>query len=210
MSEPKTKCTNCGREILVVTAQRNAGLCGPCKNDVDHPRVPYVYQQPDPVSRGELDNMIISKPADFVIEALFDPACDKVNFRPDEMTEGDEIVYTVWTFLGEVCNGGIQQYLGNQSGDWAHRCGPSLRKIGASHYAEIIEAALNRFTTKGSLPRAAWEDELYAFWKTSQDPHKEFDDRFYSYYFKNKQELEGLLYAYICANRDVFAPFGVG
>lgn len=210
MTEPKTNCTTCGREILVATADRNGGLCGPCRKNVNRPRTQYVYKQPPPVSRGELDEYIISKPAAFIIEALFDPACDKVNFRPDEMTEGDEIVYTVWTFLGEVCNGGIQQYLGNQSGGWAHRCGPSLRKIAASHYAEIIEAALSSFTTKGALPRTAWENDLDAFEDGKYDPFEKFDERFFAFYHANKSELTDRLYLYICANRDVFAPFGVG
>lgn len=109
MSEPRTKCTTCGCDILARTAERNGGLCTPCKNNVDHPPVKYVYEPSLPLSRAELDDLVISKPADFVIEALFDPACDKVNFRPHEMTEGDEIVYTVWTLLGEVCNGGFTQ-----------------------------------------------------------------------------------------------------
>jgi hypothetical protein len=31
MPEPKVKCTRCGTEILPATAQRNDGLCAPCK-----------------------------------------------------------------------------------------------------------------------------------------------------------------------------------
>ena len=33
MSEAKTKCTKCGVEILIVTAERTGGLCVPCRED---------------------------------------------------------------------------------------------------------------------------------------------------------------------------------
>lgn len=37
MSEPNTKCVNCGVEILQATAQFTDGLCMPCKNGRPRP-----------------------------------------------------------------------------------------------------------------------------------------------------------------------------
>lgn len=142
-----------------------------------------------------------------MIDALFYPACDKVNFRPSEMTEGDIIVYTIWTFLGETCNGGIIQYLTNQSGAWAHHCGPSLRQIGADKYADIIEECIRTFTDAESAQDPKWESDLDAYCDDQDEPFEDIDNRFWDLYNANKDELPDMLYKYICDNRELFAPF---
>lgn len=208
MSEPKTNCSSCGASILQRTADRNVGLCAPCHRKATWPPPEDVFTPVAPVSRGTLDDLIIKHPRDVVIGALFEPACDKVNFRPSEMTEGDIIVYTIWTFLGETNNGGIIQYLTNQSGGWAHHCGPSLRRVGAAKYATIIEQCIAQFTTAKSAQDPKWDEDLYAFWDVNPgDPFEEIEAPFWSF---DDEELPDLLHNYICKNRDLFAPFTMG
>ncbi len=210
MSEPKTNCSSCGCQIPQRTADRNGGLCAPCHRKATSPPPPEeVFKPVPPVTRAALDDAIIQHQRDAVIDILFDPACDKVNFRPAEMTEGDIIVYTIWTFLGETCNGGIIQYLTNQSGGWAHHCGPSLRQIGADKYADIIEECIQEFTDAETAQDPHWESDLYAYWAEHEETF-EAEDRFWEFYFANKDELPDLLYRFICGNRDLFAPFTIG
>jgi hypothetical protein len=210
MDEPKTTCSSCGREILQSTADRNGGLCAPCHREANAPPPRDDFFTPVPaVSRAMLDDLIISQPRHVVIDVLFDPACDKVNFRPGEMTEGDIIVYTVWTFLGETENGGIIQYLTNQSGGWAHECGPSLRKIGGDKYAEIIEECIRAFTDAESAQDEKWKSDLDAYWDGRHEPFEEIQQRFWDFYNTNEKELIDMLYDYICENRDLFAPFTI-
>ena len=210
MNEPKSICSSCGCQILQGTADRNGGLCAPCHRKATSPPVEDVVTPVPPVSRALLDDLIILHPCDAVIDALFNPACDKVNFRPTEMTGGDIIVYTIWTFLGETCNGGIIQYLTNQSGGWAHHCGPSLRQIGADKYADIIEECIRAFTDAETAQDSKWESDLDAYWDDHDEPFEDIEDRFWEFYHANADELIDLLYNYICQNRDLFAPFTVG
>lgn len=210
MDEPKTTCSACRREILQSTADRNGGLCAPCHREANAPPARADFFTPvPPVSRAVLDDLIVSQPPHVVIDMLFNPACDKVNFRPNEMTEGDIIVYTVWTFLGETCNGGIRQYLTNQSRGWAHECGPSLRKIGADKYADIIETCIKAFTDAKSADDAKWESDLEAYEANHDEPFGKIDKHFSEFYWANEEELIDLLFDYICENRDVFAPFRI-
>jgi hypothetical protein len=207
MSEPKTNCSSCGCQILQSTADRNGGLCAPCHRKATSPPAEEIITPIPPVSRSALDDLIIQHPRDAVIDALFYPASDKVNFRPSKMTEGDIIVYTIWTFLGETCNGGIIQYLTNQSGGWAHLCGPSLREIGADKYADIIEECIRTFTNAESPQDPKWESDLDAYSDDQEEPFEGIESRFWNLYHANKDELPDALYKYICDNREVFAPF---
>lgn len=120
------------------------------------------------------------------------------------MTDGDIIVYTVWTFLGETYNGGIIQYLTNQSGGWAHFCANSLRQIGAAKYAEVIEEYIAAFTDKDTP--AEWEKDLHAYWEKHGEPFETIEKNFWNLYQKNEQELPTLLSNYIKQHPDLFAP----
>jgi hypothetical protein len=207
MAEPKAKCTECGVEFLQATAARTGGVCMKCKTaaELKERFADLEDEKPvPPLSRQRLDILIATAGSHELIDALFDPACDKVNFRPDEMTEGDIIVYTIWTFLGETCNGGFIQYLTNQSGGWAHFCGKSLRCIGADAYANPIEKCIAAFTTKDTP--SEWEDDLDAYWDKHDEPFEDIEDEFWKLYNADKNELVESLARYIKEHPDLFAP----
>jgi len=44
MTEAKTKCTACGAEILMATAERTGGLCMPCKQGIPRPVILSVHE----------------------------------------------------------------------------------------------------------------------------------------------------------------------
>ncbi len=211
MAEPKTTCPNCGVEFLQATAARTGGTCMKCKNAAElETRLSETptYQPVQPLSPWQLDELIRTATPNDLIDALFDPACDKVNFSPDQMTEGDIIVYTVCTYHGETLNGGFRQYLFNQSREWAHRCGASLRKIGAEKYAEPIERCIAMFTDKPTPDE--WEADLQRYLDEHDEPFDEVEAPFWELYRADKDELMNLLAAYIAANPEVFAALQGG
>jgi hypothetical protein len=159
-----------------------------------------------PISRADLDFLIGKASAHDLIDALFQPACDKVNFRPDEMNDGDIIVYTIWTVLGETGNGGFLQYLTNQSGEWAHYCGSSLRSIGAEAYARPIEKCIATFTDKDTP--SEWEEDLDQYLEDCEEPvpFEDLEDEFWNMYEVDNNELVGLLTGYITKHPELFAP----
>ncbi|MGD9646478.1 MAG: DUF4375 domain-containing protein [Pirellulales bacterium] len=206
MAEPKTRCPICGVEFLQATAARTGGICMKCKKAVELEarlaQMP-IYQPAQPLTPWQLDELIRTATPTELIDALFDPACDKVNFSPDQMTEGDIIVYTVCTYHGETLNGGFRQYLVNQSRLWAHRCGESLRRIGAEKYAAPIEKCIATFTKKRTPE--AWEADLQRYLDEHDEPFEEIEAPFWELYRADKNELMNLLADYIAKHPDVFA-----
>lgn len=154
-----------------------------------------------PVSMVHLNALIASHQMDRAIDALFDAAYDKVSFRPGEMTSGDILVYNISTFVGEVANGGVTQYILNESGRWAPHLLQSLYTIGADVYAGIWEECLAVFAV-GKEPDE-WEDAIFDL--DEDDPFHAQETRFFELYHANKRELIELLYAYICEHRELFA-----
>ena len=71
-----------------------------------------------PMHTFELQKMIESHEPQAVIDALFDHAYHAKDWETshDVLTKGDRMVMSVSTFLGEICNGGFDQYFWNAAG----------------------------------------------------------------------------------------------
>ena len=194
MTEPKTICPNCGVEFLQSTAVRTGGVCMKCKKAAEiearRAQMP-VYQPAQPMSLWELDELIRSATPTKLIDTLFELAHDRATFYPEQLTVGDIIIYTVCTYHGETLNGGFNQYLMNPSRRWAHRCGESLRKIGAEKYAEPIEKCIALFTDKPTP--VEWEADLQRYLDEHDEPFDEVEAPFWELYRANKDELMNLL-----------------
>jgi DNA-directed RNA polymerase subunit RPC12/RpoP len=207
MAEPKARCPECGAEFLQATATITGGLCMKCKRTAELKEEFANYREPEPVppvSRRQLDLLLATASPRDLIDALFEPAADKVNFRPFEMTEGDIIIYTIWTFLGETLNGGFIQYLTNQSGQWAHYCGKALRCIGAEAYALPMERCIAAFTTEETA--FDWESDLEAYCDEHDDRFEEMEEEFWTLFRRDQDELPRILAGYIKDHPDLFAP----
>ncbi len=209
MSEQTTECVSCGGTISQTTADRNGGLCSLCSRSVSPSPDARTVTPKRPVSRATVDDLILTRRIRTVLSLLFSNARDKANFRPSQMTEGDIIVYSVLSFRNEIRDGGIIQYLSNESGAWAHQCGPSLRTIGAHQYADIIEASIREFTDAASPSDPTWSNDLEAYRRSNSEAFQLTNRMIWDLQDANKDELQNLLYAYICENRDVFASFNV-
>jgi hypothetical protein len=207
MSAEQTNCKSCGRPIRQQTADKTGGICRICERDARY-GPPRRWVPPPRLSDADLTDLIITNQPDSVIDYLFEVAVGKM-VENKELTAGDIVVYTVWTFLGETCNGGFMQYLTNDSGEYAHLCGASLRAIGTERYATIIEACIREFTAAASPRDPQWKADLDAYWDANpHDPFKDVESRFWGLYSADKEELTNLLFTYIREHREEFAlPF---
>lgn len=60
------------------------------------------------------------------------------------------VLVCVWALLGEVGNGGLDQWLFNSSGDWARQTLDSLKALGANDAAALVRRAMAVFP--GGVP----------------------------------------------------------
>src|SRR5262245_27439751 len=80
-----------------------------------------------------------------VCHAVFNEAHDKWSEEGRESINTSQLtVLCVETFFGEVCNGGLPQFLSNESGRNASFAPNALRRVGLAAYAVILEEALKR------------------------------------------------------------------
>lgn len=147
--------------------------------------------------------------AEAATHRVFDQAYGKwISDGADALTVGELTVYCVETTFSEVCNGGIAQYLGNESGQLAKYCPDAL--VGLDEYAKIIEEALRRCECKlldGQIddddPRAPWID--WTLLDTNHyDPFDDLERRFFDRYFSDKTEFRRKLFQYITEHDSEF------
>lgn len=67
------------------------------------------------------------------------------NIGYNKLNDSEKIFVCVWSFAGEVENGGFEQWLYNTSGDWAKDTSQSFIAIKATTTAALIENALKLF-----------------------------------------------------------------
>jgi hypothetical protein len=142
---------------------------------------------------------------------IFDKASDIWQLEdPDTLTEGQITVICVETFFGEVCNGGIVQYLDNIAGEWAFRGVDSLQRVGLPAYADILKRALH-LHHPAPIPtdRKTWLLELEALRDTHlsdsfEDDYDSYDREFFALYHRNRTEFRDRLFSYIVQNEDEF------
>ena len=208
MSEFKTECKTCIRKILQRTFGKYHGMCVPCYREVNSSGGIHLDVQLDaPLSSAALDYLIIASPINAVIETLFLFAFRNI-CQSKELSEGDIIIYTIHTFYNETYNGDIIPYLGSDAAKWADHCGPSLRKINADKYADVLEECINEFTNAKSSKDPEWETDLDEYIDIKidnrNDPFDGIQQRLRYFIAQDESELRKLLYKYICSNRSLF------
>jgi hypothetical protein len=148
-----------------------------------------------------------SNDAETVCHAVFDEAHLKWTMQGhSSLTEGEKTVLCVETFFGETLNGGLDQYLGNESGLLAQYGSVSLRRVGLDKYARILDKTLARciatkeeghgdeIATRYELPDS--EEELEAL--------EELEKEFFDLYFADELEFRRQLLSYVLNNEDQF------
>ena len=163
------KCNKCGVMILEVTAKYNNGMCAPCKSDYSRNKVDEVIQgwidNPEtlPGANGipTPKDIVLAMAASRVRSQLFPTEEDKMEslchdffdrahnkwgrFGPFFLNKKEKYVLAVETFYGEVWNGGLLQYLGNESGAFANWADKAFDVIGIPELADLMEQVKGLF-----------------------------------------------------------------
>lgn len=132
MSE-KLPCRSCGNLIAMSTAEKNDGMCMPCKGG-------YRERIEQSKRRAEEHKKYIASPQALYWEALV----DRVYHTPEGFSGlalAEQHYYAVSVLVGEVYNGGFDQYFGNSSGDhYAEACA-GLLQLEATQTLALLEKA---------------------------------------------------------------------
>jgi hypothetical protein len=119
------------------------------------------------------------------------------------LTEGERIVILVTGFVWEVTNGGLSQFLGNSTGDYAEETRAVMRKIGATAAADALDDVHRVIFDGKPIPadRSTRCDILFA-WE-EQD-----DERADAFFAKHKlgwcETVEDAVAQYIRTHREMF------
>lgn len=214
----RVKCLRCDKLILEATARFNDGLCGHCKRAKDKADFDAVVQgwidnpetlpgthgipEPDSISLQIAAAYVRSRlhpTADDMMESachkVFDKAHEKwTKFGSAALTEIDRVTLAVETFYGEVTNGGLLQYLGNESGAFAQWASESFEAIGIPAYARVMEDVKSLFPC-GVIPEDA--DERWQKVEAIDDERLEaVEQPFWDRYFTDKKEIRRKLFEY--------------
>jgi hypothetical protein len=117
----------------------------------------------------------------------------------ETLSISERVFASVWDLEAEVNNGGFSQYFCNSSGEHALDCPNALRAIGATHAAQIAQAALD--VVGMDIP---WTDDKMRRAAISKiGPAKDgaldaLDTQFHTY----PDDLTQLLFDYCVANKS--------
>lgn len=204
---------------MEATARRNNGLCAICKRDqstadfdavvqgwIDHPEtLPGTNGIPEPegfalqLAARQLKSSLYPDADDrmeIVCHQYFDVAHDKwTEFGSSDLSEKEKFVLAVETFYGEVTNGGLLQFLGNESGAFAGWAVDAFEAVGIPTYADVMRNVTSLFL-HGLIP----EDpgERWAVVKAIDEKRiKAIEQSFWDRYFTDKKEIRRKLFEYL-------------
>lgn len=142
MSEAKTICSECGAQILAVTAARTNGLCMACKQgirkQIESSKKYYEEQRkPDPFRDywKELVHRVYKTPKGF-----------------DGLSPKEKSYFAVCILDGEIYNGGMHQFFFNSSGEYYSAALNGLAELGAFHSRELLMTARSALFPEGNMP----------------------------------------------------------
>jgi len=125
-----------------------------------------------------------------------------INRAPEKMSEAEWIVYRVWSLLGEVSNGGFDQYFFNSSGDHATRTRDALRAIGDTKGLKVLEEAMAVFPGEVSDDRDIRWKQLDGLSKSTRESFEALDKKL----VEAGQDVVEKLAAYIEAHSKEIRP----
>ncbi|MFZ3185952.1 MAG: DMP19 family protein [Pseudomonas sp.] len=137
-------CKACGSMILIATAEKNEGLCVPCKRgyrkDIEASKVRY---QAEKKARGLPDRK------HWVW--LVNEAC-KIPNGFDGLTSENQLYFAACLVEGEVYNGGFDQYFHNSAADHYAYALKGLIEIGATESCRLLIQAKNILFGSHNVP----------------------------------------------------------
>jgi len=141
----KVPCRNCGASILKRTADRNDGLCVPCKkgyrDSIERSREYY---------RNERE---LNRTCPF--RAYWRDLVDRVYTKDGGLnclSEDEKVYFAVGVLDGEVFNGGFVQFFDNSSGEYYRHAELGLMQLAASDRLALLRAAKNEIFGADPVP----------------------------------------------------------
>jgi len=112
----------------------------------------------------------------------------------DELTEAEQVFVCVWSTVGEIDNGGFEQFYFNSSGGYATRCPDAFRAIGADDLASIIERANGTFAAGPSTDDGTRQVQLDGLSDEKMKTLKKLSSQF------DATKVDELLWQYVKTN----------
>ena len=215
----RVKCCECDNLILETTAKRNNGLCRSCRNRheraefesivdgwIRNPEtLPGTNEIPEPddlalALRAHQLRAAMYPDEEAIMEGfchkLFGEAHDKwCQSGSSSLTVKERHTLAIETFYGEVTNGGLLQYLGNESGAFSNWSVEAFEVIGLPEYADVMR------TVKGLFPEDCIPEDLDERSKfverIDRDALETIEEEFWSRYSSNEIEIRRKLYKYL-------------
>ena len=127
------------------------------------------------MSASPIDDILASTDPWKVVPETFLRLITKVAAAPDACSEAEWVVFRVWSLLGEVSNGGFDQYFFNSSGNHAARTVDALRSIGDDRAIPILWEAMALFPNEVSADRDVRWTQMDALPKASREKFEGLD-----------------------------------
>ena len=180
----KIPCKECGASILPTTAEKNSGLCMPCKNgyrkNIEKSKEYYKKER-------ELN-------ATCPYRALWRDLVSRV-YEPakgfETLSENEKQYYAVGLLDGEVYNGGFVQFFDNTSGEYYRYSELGLIRIGAKESLRLLRESKLAAFGNSPVPK----DQTQRWSHTNDEVTKKLDD-LDSKYYETKEDVGELLEAF--------------
>lgn len=88
-----------------------------------------------------------------VVGDVFLKLINRAAEHPEKMSDAERVVFRVWLLVGEVSNGGFDQYFFNSAGNGASHTVAALKTIGDDTAWKILERAMAVFPEPPSPDR---------------------------------------------------------
>ncbi|MDT4332445.1 DMP19 family protein [Methylomonas sp. MED-D] len=140
----RVPCPACGAPILLSTAEKNGGLCMPCKGgyrkSIDASKIRY---EQDKRFRESSEH----KHWQWLVDQVHNT---ETGFSG--LSHGNQLYFATNLVSGEVYNGGFDQYFHNSSADYFRFAVEGLMAIGASKSLALLTEAKKMFFGDAEVP----------------------------------------------------------
>lgn len=140
----KVACTKCGTLILPATAQKTGGLCRPCstgKREAIERSKAYYHKERE-LNRTDPERLFWKA----LVGRVYSPGGFDALHAPEKK------YFAAQVLLGEVYNGGFEQFFYNHSGDYFTIVSQTLLELGAQRCLRLLRRAKEILFAKDDVP----------------------------------------------------------
>ena len=113
----------------------------------------------------------------------------------ESLTEPERVLFSVWGAVGQIENGGFDQFFYNSSGSFAREAASGLEAIGAIEKAAVVKRALALFPD--SLPPRDRDERIAVLDSISETGDEDVFDSLNEEFYAIPENVDALLAAYI-------------